>query len=282
MASRPSNNSLLCPSCRRLVSRDASYCPYCGTSRPGSWFKNNPIFAAITDEERIIPLITYASAAMYVLSLLLSRRGTGLAVNPFEFLSPSNRSLLILGSTGTYAILSLHRWWTLISATYLHGSLLHLIFNLIALRQIGPLVIREFSGQRMFVIYTASGIGGFFLSFLAGIPFTIGASAGVCGLIGAMLYYGKSRGGMYGNLMYRQIGGWAFSIVVFGLMVPGINNWGHVGGMASGALLGLFLGYREQTRPTLRDQLLGTGCWLLTAAVLLWSVLNGLLGLLFG
>ena len=59
---------------------------------------------------------------------------------------------------------------------------------------------------------TFSGVFGFFVSYLAGVTFTIGASAAVCGLIGAALYFGKSRGGIYGQTIYRQIGGWAIGI----------------------------------------------------------------------
>jgi rhomboid protease GluP len=104
------------------------------------------------------------------------------------------------------------------------------------------LVIREYGTHRMIVIYTLSGVGGFLVSYLAGVGFTIGASAAVCGLIGAALYYGKSRGGIYGQAVYRQVGGWALGIVLFGLLVPGINNWAHGGGMAAGILMGLLSG----------------------------------------
>ncbi|MCK9294238.1 MAG: rhomboid family intramembrane serine protease [Desulfobulbaceae bacterium] len=273
-------NSMLCPNCRRLISRDERVCPYCGTSRPGSWWKNNRFTGGFTDEQRIISLITYANIGMYILSLLLNPRNAGLAVNPFDFLSPSNKSLLILGSTGTVAIGQLHRWWTLVAANYLHGSLLHIVFNLIALRQIAPLVINEYGSYRMFIIYTLGGAAGFFLSYLAGIHFTIGASAAVCSLIGAMLYYGKSRGGTYGRNIYSQIGAWAVSIFVFGLMVPGINNWGHGGGMAAGALLAFVLGYQEKKRENISHKYLAIGCAALTAVILAWAALNGILFLL--
>jgi len=210
--------------------------------------------------------------ALFILSLLLNPRGTSMGMNPFGFLSPDNRSLLLLGATGVMPIEALHRWWSLVSASYLHGSLLHLIFNLIALRQIGPLVIQEYGLARMFTIYTLGGIGGFLLSYLAGVPFTIGASAAVCALIGAALYYGKSRGGSYGQQVYHQIGGWAISIFVFGLLVPGINNWAHGGGMAAGALCGLLLGYRENRREMLSHRLLGAACAVGTILILLWAV----------
>jgi len=197
-------------------------------------------------------------------------------LNPLSFLSPSHKSLLVLGSTGTVAIFELHRWWSLISANYLHGGLMHIAFNMIALKQIGPLVIKEYGVSRMLAIYTLGGVFGFVLSFLAGVRFTIGASAAVCSLIGAILYYGKSRGGIYGQNLYRQIGVWAITIFVFGFMVPGINNWGHGGGMAAGALLGLLLGYQEKRRENIRHKFLGTSCVILTAIVLAWAALSSI------
>ena len=168
------------------------------------------------------------------------------------------------------------RWWTLVSASYLHGGLLHIIFNMIALKQLGPLVAREFGTHRMLTIYTVGGIMGYLLSYLAGVRFTIGASAAVCSLIGAMLFYGKSRGGVYGQAVYSQIGGWAISIVIFGVMIPGINNWAHGGGMAAGAAVAYLLGYRESTREKPWHRFLGFSCGVITLMVLVWACFNGL------
>lgn len=280
MATHKPKNSILCPNCRRLISRDEQQCPFCGTNSPAAWWKNNRLIRGLSHPEHIIKIIIYTNVAFYILSLLIDPRSSGLAANPLNFLSPSSRSLLLLGSTGTVSILELNRWWSLVSANYLHGSLLHILFNMIALRQIGPLVIREYGVYRMLAIYTLGGVGGFALSFFAGVRFTIGASAAVCGLIGAILYYGKSRGGVYGQNLYRQIGGWAISIFVFGLLVPGINNWGHGGGMAAGALLGLLLGYQEKSRESMSHKFLGTGCVVVTAAVLAWSAFSSILYLL--
>ena len=271
-----SKNSLLCPNCRRLISRDESQCPYCGIKRPSSWLKNNRLVKGLSDKGSIISIILYTNIVYFILSLILFPRSSGLALNPLTFLSPSNKSLLLLGSTGTVAILELQRWWSLVSANYLHGGILHILFNMIALRQIGPLVIHEYGSQRMIVIYTLGGVAGFVLSFLAGVRFTIGASAAVCSLIGAILYYGKSRGGIYGRNLYSQIGGWAISIFVFGLIVPGINNWGHGGGMAAGALLGYILGYNEKKRENVRHKLLGSMCVVVTAAILAWGALSSM------
>lgn len=268
----PHKNSQLCPNCRGLISRDEAVCPYCGLKNPGSWWKNTGIMRLFSDPDLFLKGLVGVNIAFFVLSLIISPRGMGMGMSPFGFLSPDNRSLLLLGATGTMPIASLHRWWSLVSASYLHGSLLHLVFNMIALRQIGPLIIQEYGLSRMFTIYTLGGIGGFLLSYLAGVPLTIGASAAICALIGAALYYGKSRGGIYGQQVYQQVGGWALGIFAFGLLVPGINNWGHGGGMATGILCGLLLGYQENRREMLNHRLLGAACALGTVLILLWAV----------
>lgn len=264
-------NSLLCPNCRKLISRDEPRCPYCGIQSPGSWWKNNLPAGGWRNPDGLIKQIIAVNAVMFVLSLLLNPRGMGMAMNPFDFLSPDNRSLLLLGATGTLPIYGMGRWWSLLTANFLHGSLLHILFNMIALRQIAPLVIKEYGIPRMLVIYIGGGIGGYLLSFLAGIRFTIGASASVCALIGAALYYGKSRGGSYGQAVYQQISGWAIGIFIFGFMVPGINNWGHGGGMAAGALIGLLLGYQERVRENLTHKTLASLCVGACALALFWS-----------
>lgn len=275
MSSSTKRNSLLCPNCRRLVSRSASECTACGLKNPGSIWKDNIFTRSAGGEHGILKLILAANIAMFFLSILIDLGSTAFSSSPFAFLSPSNNSLLVLGSTGTIPLFQLNRWWSLISASYLHGSLLHILFNMIALYQLGPLIIREYDTPRMVAIYTLSGIGGFFVSALFGVRFTIGASAAVCGLIGAALYYGKSRGGTYGKAIYSQVGSWAAGIFIFGFMIPGINNWGHAGGMLSGALAGYLLGYKERSRLNISHRILSTLCIVCTALALIWSLVNG-------
>jgi len=276
MKSSPKRNSLLCPNCRKLISRSAPACPACGLKHPGSIWNDNVFTRSAGGQAGVLRVILAANITMFVLSLVIEPRFSSLSSSPFNFLSPSNNSLLVLGSTGTIPLFQLNRWWTLISASYLHGSLLHIVFNMIALYQLGPFILKEYGASRMISIYTLSGIGGYLLSAFFGVRFTIGASAAVCGLIGAALYYGKSRGGAYGSAIYRQIGGWAVGIFLFGLMVPGINNWGHAGGMLFGALTGYALGYRERAREKIGHKFLGMGCVVCTIAVLLWSATNGI------
>ena len=281
MSKNNKNNSQLCPGCRKLISRSETTCPFCGLKNPSSRLKNNVLVTALSDDVQLITMLISVNVIMFVLSIVIDPQLGQMNFSPFNFLSPSNQSLLVLGSTGTIPLFQLHHWWSLLSANYLHGSLLHILFNMLALRQLAPLVIQEFGANRMILIYTLGGVGGFFLSSLAGVRFTIGASASLCSLIGAMLYYGKSRGGIYGQNIFSQIGGWALGIALFGFMVPGINNWGHGGGMVAGVLLGYLLGYREKKRENFGHKILAIFCIGVSVLILLWSCFNGMLFLLF-
>jgi rhomboid protease GluP len=273
---RTQRSSILCPNCKKLISADEPRCPHCGIARPGSRLKNNLFTRVFVGTDQIIKAIVFVNVGMYIISLLIGPWSSGFSLNPLSLLSPSSRGLLLLGATGTVPIDRLHRWWSLISANYLHVGLLHILFNMIALRQIAPLVIREYGPHRMVILYLLTGMIGFFVSYLAGIELTIGASAAVCGLIGASLYYGKSRGGIYGRIIYRQIGAWALAIFVFGLLVPSINNWGHGGGMVAGAVLGFLLGYEEKRRERLFHRILAGLCVVATLLTLLWAIGSGI------
>jgi rhomboid protease GluP len=266
--------SILCPNCSKLISADERSCPHCGVSSPGARWKSIPITREFLRDDQIIKTIIYANVGMYIISLLLNPTSLGLSANPFMLLSPSNRALILLGSTGTVPIDQMQRWWTLISANYLHGGILHILFNMIALRQIGPLVLREYGVNRLISLYTFGGTIGFLFSYIAGVRFTLGASAAVCSLIGASLYYGKSRGGTYGQAIYRQISGWVLGLFIFGLLVPGINNWGHGGGIAAGIFLGFLLGYQERKRENQFHKILAMVCVVATVAVLAWATIS--------
>lgn len=274
---RPNRNSMLCPNCRWLISIDEARCPHCGLHNPGSRWKNFSHGAGLFAADRILTNIISLNVGMYILSILMSPASVGFSGNPLRFLSPGSNSLLLLGATGTIPIEQLHRWWSLLSANYLHGSILHILFNMIALWQIGPTVIQEYGAYRMFSIFTVSGVGGFLTSYLAGVPFTIGASAAIMGLIGAGLYFGKSRGGAYGQVIFRQMGGWVIGIFIFSFLVPGINNWAHGGGLLCGAAAGFLLGYREKGEESYYHRLLGVICAVVTLGVLVWAVGSSLL-----
>ncbi len=255
--------AVLCPRCRQIIGSDETRCSWCGASRA------NPVWALFGgDATWISGSILTINVLFFALSLLLSTR----VDRVHGLLTPGQNSLLLLGASGTFPIDQYGRYWTLVSANYLHGGILHLLFNLMAFRQLAPWVVHEYGSSRMLNIYTLGGVAGYLVSYLAGVPFTVGASAALCSLIGALLFYGKSRGGSYGNMVYRDIGGWAISIFAFGLLVPGINNWAHGGGVVAGVLLGALFGYNEKRAQGTFDYLLALGCGLVTIGTLAWAL----------
>ena len=273
-------NSMLCPHCGKLVSRDEARCPYCGAAHPGARWKSIGRFGGAGLEYRIIPTLIYVNIGMFLLSLFLYSGSLNL-MNPLMAFSPSSRSLFLLGASGTIPIDRMGNWWSLVSASYLHGSLLHIVFNMIALKQLGTLTIQAYGSHRMIIIYTLTGIAGYAASYLAGVRFTIGASAAICGLIGAMLYYGKSRGGLFGQALFKQVSGWLVGLFIIGLL-PNINNWGHGAGILSGVALGFVLGYPEKRPDTFLQKSGAALCVVLTLLILLQTVASGLWYRFFG
>ncbi|MFZ1037330.1 MAG: rhomboid family intramembrane serine protease [Smithella sp.] len=264
--------SILCPNCRKLISRDEPACPYCGLIRPGLHNTAGIIRKIFLGSDPVRTII-YVNIALYVLSLILGGISTE---GSFNFLSPSSQSLFLLGASGTIPVIGAHRYWTLISASFLHGGILHIVFNMMALYQLGPFVLREFGFHRFISLYIITGICGFAVSVLFGVPFTIGASANICGLIGAIIYFGKSRGDHYGEIIYKEAMGWVVGLIIFGLIFSGINNWAHGGGILSGIGLAFLMGYNDNKQESAWIKLLAYACILITVLVLIWAVANSM------
>jgi len=178
--------------------------------------------------------------------LLLDPRAALRARGPFDILAPGNGALHALGAAGALPW-SEGRWWTVFTAIYLHGSLLHILFNLMWVRQLAPPAEELFGRARLVVIFTLAGVAGFVVSNLAGVRLTIGASGAVFGLLGAMVQYGRSRGGAFGLAVFQQYGRWAVVLLVLGFLMPGVNNLAHVGGFVGGYLAARLAGHGERS-----------------------------------
>jgi len=95
-------------------------------------------------------------------------------------------------------------------------------------------------------------LGGAVLTTIMGTSLFVGASGAIFGLFGALLFYGWQRGGVFGNNILRRMGIWAAIGLVYGLIVPGIDNWGHLGGIVFGFALAAVLKYSELKKETYR------------------------------
>jgi rhomboid protease GluP len=241
MFERQRSGSVVCPSCGRLVGVGEPRCPHCGRSNPGM-FGYARALQGILDGEGFARFVIVTCAVLYVLTLLWRFQGVG-GASLFRFLSPSPESVLIFGASGWRPVFEMGRWWTPLSANWLHGSLIHILFNMLWIRQLAPAVMRLFGPGRTVVVYLVAGVCGFALTstvgyLLPGVPWplggarlTLGASASLFGLFGALILYGQRTGSV---ALGRQVWTWVVVILVFGLVLPGIDNWAHLGGFAGG------------------------------------------------
>jgi rhomboid protease GluP len=208
-------------------------------------------------------LITVACVALYVLSLVIDPAAVLAPRGPLDIFSPSVRALEMLGATGAFRWAH-GEWWTLVTAIYLHGSVLHILFNVLWIRQLGPAVEELYGPARFFVIFTISGAVGFAVSNLLGIPLTVGASGSIFGLLGAMVAFGRRRGGTFGAMVLRQYGQWALLLFILGFFMSGVNNLAHAGGFLGGLAAGLVLSLAERRAETTVDHLIAAGLLVLT------------------
>ena len=192
-------------------------------------------------------IIVGVCVTLWIITVLMSGGQLG-GGGMLSILSPSSNILIVFGASGALPVFAAGRWWTVLSAGWLHAGLLHIAMNMYWVWQMGPSIVELFGPARTVIIYVVGGVTGFALSSFAGaylpdLPFlraaglTLGASAPVFGLIGAMYHYGRTM-----SSSVKQV---ATSImlqaIIFGFLVPGIDNYAHLGGFAGGYLMSSFL-----------------------------------------
>ncbi len=262
--------SMVCPSCGNLISTEEKACPICGAKHPNLFGLGPYISRMFGQQIDILSLIPTACIALYVLSLVLDL-GAALTTQGgiFGMLSPGRRPLILLGMTGYGG-----GWWTSITAIYLHGSLLHIIFNFMWIRQLGPEVGNLYGPARFFIIFTVGGVVGFILSnLLSGAP-TIGASGAIFGLLAALIVYGRNHQGSVAAMMTRQLWQWAILMFIFGFMMSGVNNIAHLGGFIGGWIASQALVSGAAYKETRTVTLFALGLLVLTGGAFALSLMN--------
>lgn len=258
MLSSSQQGSMVCPNCRKLISKNASECIFCGYKNPGGFHLGSVFQRLFGQDFDVIKIIVTFSAGMYVLSLLLDLRAIFQVRGMFGFLAPGNLSIYKLGATGTIA-LEYGRWWSVVTAIFLHGGIIHIFFNMLWIRQIGPDVEAFYGTARFVIIYIISGALGFVASILGGHVLTIGASGSIFGLLGALVFYGRARGGYFGETIYKQTGTWALVLFAFGFLMSGVDNFAHAGGFIGGYLVAWLVRFNEHRPERLWHRILAIG-----------------------
>lgn len=134
--------------------------------------------------------------------------------------------------------------WRLLTPLLLHGGILHIGFNMYALIIFGRGLERYFGRSRFLLLYLLSGFSGNVVSFLFTQGYSIGASTAIFGLIGAEGIFLYQNRKLFGNQVRSAIGNIIFiaAVNLFIGLAPGIDNWGHVGGLLGGLIFAWFAG----------------------------------------
>lgn len=177
-----------------------------------------------------------------------------LAINAFIFLlmelfgGSQNSLVLILFGAKFNPLIVQGEWWRLFTCMFLHVGFFHLFMNSIALYYLGLAVERLYGNVRFAIIYLLSGFCGSLASFVLSPSLSAGASGAIFGCFGALLYFGL----VYPHLFFRTMGKDVLSVIalnlVLGIILPGIDMAGHLGGLIGGFLISGMVQLPKQDR----------------------------------
>lgn len=181
------------------------------------------------------PMITYwliaVNVILYVIPILFGQYND--LINGYSVWGPAIRE-------GEY--------YRLLTGIFLHGGLVHLLFNCYALFVIGAQVENFLGRFKFLVIYLVAGISGALFSMIFGGNYaSIGASGAIFGLMGALVYFGYHYRVYLGNVVKSQIIPLIILNLILGFCMTGIDNFAHVGGLIGGTLMSIALGVKDKS-----------------------------------
>ncbi len=251
MFKRKTEGSVLCSSCGVLVGVNDPTCYNCGRRNPGLW-GFGPALRALGNDLGFVNIVTGGDRHhVRPVADHVARWRSDRAVAVDDGAAHPRRERRVAGVRFGW-------WWTVLTAGWLHGGILHIFFNVLWIRQLGPEIANLYGAGRMILIYTVAGIIGFTLStvmFFLPIPFfgaalTVGASASIFGFLGALVHYGRRTGSSHIGQAGIQ---YAVFMGIMGFIFPGVDNAAHLGGFAGGYLASMIL---DPLKPERIDHLL--------------------------
>jgi rhomboid protease GluP len=230
----------MCPNCRAFITTSDKVCPYCEVRLgPRAIDRRTPADALgglIPHAQFLTVVILLINAGMYLATVAYSYKTTG----SFDL---SGLTLHLFGAKDPYILLD-GQWWRLITAGFLHGGIFHILMNSWVLFDVGVQVEEVFGVSRYLVIYFVGNVLGYLVSlYWAPGGLSIGASAAIMGLIGAMIAYGVHDRSAHAAAMRKMYLRWVVYILLFGLLpFFAIDNAAHIGGLIGGFAIGYVAG----------------------------------------
>ena len=260
---------MICPNCGKLIGLAEQKCPFCGAWNPSFYGYAPKLQRLIGQRLDLIQIIVIACIGLYVASLILQPEAIFRFQFPFGILQPGRRALYQLGMTSRLAW-EQGWYWTVLTSIYLHGSLIHILFNVMWVRDLAPAVGQYYGPARAFILFSVSGAAGFVLSNLMSGSETVGASGSIFGLLAAIVVYGRRHGHTDLTARYFQLG---LVMFVLGFFMSNINNWAHAGGFAGGWAAATLMRSSDR-RETVPEMLLALALLLATLAGLVLSFIT--------
>ena len=157
-----------------------------------------------------------------------------------------------MGAVWPPYILKQGQYWRLLTATFMHFGFDHILNNMLILVCAGMILEDALGHVKYLILYLIAGIGGSTLSYIQMLhsgdyAVAAGASGAIFGIIGALLWIVIVHKGRYETLTGK---GLFFMIVIslyYGIHTGGVDNWGHIGGLIMGFLMGILL-YRKKPK----------------------------------
>lgn len=214
------------------------------------------------DFARELATLTPTTWALYLVVALNVGVWAANVVGGLSAFRPASADLFRWGANSAWAVTRDHEYWRLLTATFLHGGLVHLAMNMLGLWGAGLLLNRLYGNAQFLLVYLASALAGSAASlhFGAQTAVSVGASGAVFGVLGAVLVAAHRHRERLPKSMTRSIvtsEGVFLAYALFnGFFRAGIDNAAHVGGLLAGAalagvLVGRF-GPRQGERRALR------------------------------
>ncbi|MFN0123886.1 MAG: rhomboid family intramembrane serine protease, partial [Blastocatellia bacterium] len=250
-------NLKMCPACRGLIAAGDTVCSLCGAEARAGRQRSGAVETPMT--VTVTGVIFTVNLVFYALSLLLSTKLSSGGAGGFS-LEPDGDALALLGADYGSAVRA-GEYWRVLTYAFLHGGVLHILMNSLALIQVGRLAEEVYGGAKYFCLYLFAALTGGIVIALTNNA-AVGASGAVFGLIGAMAVYGYKRGDTFGHALKADMVQWLIYGAIISLS-PRISFAGHLGGLIGGAGMAWFLDDQEQTLASQRR----TGVWKSAAAL---------------
>jgi rhomboid protease GluP len=230
-------NLRMCPHCRAFVPTSERVCTECheplGRTYAQRVAQGVALAGLVPPTHFTTLIILLVNFGLFAATALVSTQQTGHGIGSVDI-----RVLYAFGAKESASILAGGQWWRLVTAGFLHGGLFHILMNSWVLYDLGGQTEQAFGTARFLVIYLISSVMGFLVSSFWTRAVSIGASAALFGLIGAMIAFGyRNRLSGMGSAVKSMYTRWAIYGLLFSL-IPGIDMSAHIGGLASGFVVG--------------------------------------------